>query len=36
VPGMPADVQIETDARSALSYFVKPLEDQFSRAFRER
>lgn len=36
VPGMPAEVQIETDARTALSYLVKPLEDQLTRAFRER
>ncbi len=36
VPGMPAEVQIKTDARSALSYLVKPLEDQFAKAFKER
>jgi HlyD family secretion protein len=36
VPGMPVDVQIQTDARSALSYLVKPLEDQFAKAFKER
>ena len=36
VPGMPAEVQIRTDARSALSYLVKPLADQFSKAFKER
>jgi HlyD family secretion protein len=33
---MPAEIQIKTDARTALSYFVKPLEDQFAKAFRER
>lgn len=36
VPGMPAEVQIRTTERSALSYFVKPLEDQFAKAFKER
>jgi HlyD family secretion protein len=36
VPGMPAEVHITTDERTALSYFAKPLSDQFSRAFRER
>ena len=36
VPGMPAEVQIRTDARSALSYIVKPLSDQFAKAFKER
>lgn len=34
-PGMPAEVFIQTGARSALSYLVKPFEDQLSRAFRE-
>ena len=33
--GMPAEVQIETTRRSALSYFLKPLSDQLSRTFRE-
>lgn len=36
VPGLPAEVQIRTEDRTALSYFTKPLEDQFSRAFKER
>jgi HlyD family secretion protein len=36
VPGMPAEVHIKTHDRTALSYFVKPIQDQFSRAFRER
>jgi HlyD family secretion protein len=35
VPGMPADVFIQTRSRSALSYLVKPLLDQIERAFRE-
>jgi HlyD family secretion protein len=35
VPGMPAEAHIQTEARSALSYFIKPLEDQISKAFRE-
>lgn len=35
VSGMPVEVQIETSRRTALSYFLKPLTDQFNRAFRE-
>ncbi len=35
VPGMPAEVLIQTASRSALSYFVKPMLDQITRAFRE-
>lgn len=35
-PGMPAEVHIQTDARSALSYLIKPFEEQFARAFKER
>lgn len=36
VPGMPAEVHMTTGERTALSYFTKPLTDQFVRAFRER
>lgn len=36
VPGMPAEVHIRTTERSALSYLIKPLEDQFAKAFKER
>lgn len=36
VPGMPADVQITTEDRTALSYLIKPLEEQITRSFRER
>ena len=36
VPGMPADVQIKTTERTALSYLVKPLQDQIAKAFKER
>jgi HlyD family secretion protein len=36
VPGMPAEVHIRTGERTALSYFLKPLGDQFARAFTER
>ena len=36
VPGMPADVQIRTNDRTALSFLVKPLHDQIAKAFRER
>lgn len=34
-PGMPLEVFISTEKRTALSYFTKPLADQFSRALRE-
>lgn len=36
VPGMPVDVFIKTQSRTALSYLVKPLWDQAGRAFKER
>lgn len=36
VPGMPAEVYIETGARSMWSYLVKPLTDSIFRSFRER
>lgn len=36
VPGMPAEVLIRTQERSALSYLLKPFEDQFAKAFKER
>jgi HlyD family secretion protein len=35
-PGIPADVQIKTQDRTALSYLMKPLADQIDKAFRER
>lgn len=35
LPGMPADVFIQTDNRSILSYLVKPITDQLQRALRE-
>lgn len=35
VPGMPAEVMIETGARSILSYLMKPLADVLFRTFRE-
>lgn len=35
LPGMPADVLIETERRSVLSYLTKPLMDQITHAFRE-
>ena len=34
-PGMPVESFIQTQRRSMLSYLVKPLGDQFRRAFRE-
>lgn len=36
LPGMPLEVFISTDERTALSYLAKPLTDQFAKAFRER
>jgi membrane fusion protein, type I secretion system len=36
LPGMPAEVFIQTQTRTALSYLLKPLREQVSRAFRER
>ncbi len=35
VPGMPLEGYLETNARSVLSYVVKPLTDHLMRAFRE-
>ncbi|AUH32607.1 HlyD family type I secretion periplasmic adaptor subunit [Paracoccus tegillarcae] len=34
-PGMPAEVMIETQARTFAQYLIKPVEDSLSRAFRE-
>jgi HlyD family type I secretion membrane fusion protein len=36
VPGMPAEVYISTQERTAASYLTKPFMDQMNRAFRER
>lgn len=36
IPGMPAEVFIETSARSILSYLLKPLSDALLHTFRER
>lgn len=35
-PGMPAEVHIKTPERTALSYLIKPLSDQFARSLKER
>lgn len=35
-PGIPVEVHITTEERTALSYLVKPMTDQINRAFRER
>jgi membrane fusion protein, type I secretion system len=35
VPGMPVEVFIKTGEHNALSYLLKPLDDQIERAFRE-
>lgn len=36
LPGMPVETFIQTGSRTALSYLIKPFEDQVARAFRER
>jgi HlyD family secretion protein len=36
IPGMPVDAFLATGERTAISYLVKPVTDQFARAFRER
>jgi HlyD family secretion protein len=36
VPGMPAEVFIQTHERTALQYLLKPLHEQIARTFRER
>jgi HlyD family secretion protein len=36
LPGMPAEVFIQTSARTPLQYLLKPLREQIARAFRER
>jgi membrane fusion protein, type I secretion system len=35
-PGIPVEVHITTEERTALSYLLKPMADQINRAFRER
>lgn len=35
-PGMPVEAFIQTQSRTVLSYFTKPLADQVARAFREK
>ncbi|SEI17425.1 HlyD family secretion protein [Rhizobium tibeticum] len=35
MPGMPVEVFVQTDDRTALSYFAKPFTDQMMKAFRE-
>lgn len=36
LPGMPVEVFVRTDERTVASYLVRPIVDQFNRAFRER
>lgn len=35
IPGMPVEVFVSTQERTAISFLAKPLTDQFNRAFRE-
>jgi HlyD family secretion protein len=36
VPGMPAEVHLQTGERTALAYLLQPLTEQFARAFKEQ
>ncbi len=36
IPGMPVEAFVQTGERTVISYLMKPLHDQFMRAFRER
>ena len=36
IPGMPVEVYVQTEERTVASYLIRPLIDQFNRAFRER
>jgi HlyD family secretion protein len=36
MPGMPVEAFVQTGERTVISYLMKPLHDQFMRAFRER
>jgi len=36
IPGMPVEVFVQTGQRTVMSYLVKPLHDQITKAFRER
>jgi HlyD family secretion protein len=35
IPGMPVEIFMQTDERTVLSYLIRPLHDQLTRAFRE-
>jgi HlyD family secretion protein len=36
IPGMPADIFVQTGTRTFLTYLMRPILDSFARAFRER
>ncbi len=36
IPGMPVEAFVQTGERTVVSYLMKPMHDQFMRAFRER
>ncbi len=36
IPGMPVEAFVQTGERTVISYLIKPLHDQFMRAFREK
>src|SRR4051812_23156627 len=35
-PGMPVEVFIQTNVRTVVSYFIRPIQDQLARSFREK
>ena len=35
LPGLPAEMHLQTQERTILSYFMKPFSNQIARAFRE-
>ncbi len=36
VAGMPVEAFVQTTVRTVVSFFVRPLQDQIARAFREK
>ena len=36
VPGMPADIFLQTNSRTVISFLTRPMRDQVMRAFREQ
>jgi HlyD family secretion protein len=36
VPGMPVETFVQTSSRTVMSYLIKPMHDQITKAFREK